>query len=60
MRAIRPTNDNGGRSTGEDAMTLKRLGVTVSGTGDEVVIRPTDGDVERIVNALLSGVEEAA
>lgn len=32
---------------------LERLGVTVEDTGDAVVIKPTDGDVEKVVEALL-------
>ncbi len=32
---------------------LKRLGVTVLGDGEEIVIRLVAGDVEKIVNALL-------
>ncbi|MBI5561297.1 MAG: hypothetical protein HY894_00350, partial [Deltaproteobacteria bacterium] len=42
---------------------LKKLGVTVEETGDAVVIKPVDGEVERVVNALLrdrTGAEEAA
>jgi hypothetical protein len=32
---------------------LKRLGVEVKGTGDVVVIRPVDGEVEKLVRALV-------
>jgi hypothetical protein len=32
---------------------LKRLGVTVIETGDEVLIKPVDGEVEKLVDALL-------
>lgn len=44
------------------ATDLKRLGVTVKDSGDKVVIKPVDGEVEKIVNALLKGAtgEEAA
>lgn len=44
------------------AADLKRLGVTVEETGDAVVIKPVDGEVEKIVNALLKDAtgEEAA
>lgn len=41
------------------AADLKRLGVTVEDTGDQVVIRPTDTAVDKVVNALLKeAVEE--
>jgi hypothetical protein len=40
---------------------LKRLGVTVEGTDDVVVIKPTDSEVDKLVNQLLkSAVDEAA
>lgn len=40
---------------------LKRIGCTVTGTGDQVVIRPVDGDVDKIVKALIaSGADESA
>ncbi|MGE0256882.1 MAG: host-nuclease inhibitor Gam family protein [Alphaproteobacteria bacterium] len=32
---------------------LKRIGVTVEETGDRVVIKPVDGEVEKLVDALL-------
>ncbi|TAN59826.1 hypothetical protein EPN18_09730 [bacterium] len=44
------------------AQDLKKLGVVVEETGDAVVIKPVDGDVEKVVNALLkdaSGMEAA-
>ena len=40
-----------------DAGALKRLGCRIEGTGDEVVIRPVDGEVEKVVEALLKGAE---
>ena len=40
---------------------LKRIGCAVKGTGDQVVIRPADGEVDKIVKALIrSGVDEDA
>lgn len=39
---------------------LKRLGCTVTGDGDAVVIRPTDSEVDRIVAALLKDAEAEA
>ena len=35
------------------AADLKRLGITVSDAGDALVIKPVDGEVDRLVNALL-------
>lgn len=32
---------------------LKRIGVTVVETGDQVMIKPTDGEVDKLVDALL-------
>lgn len=50
-----------------DAATLKKLGITVEGTGDVVLIKPVDSDVDKIVNAMLKestgdreDIEEAA
>jgi hypothetical protein len=37
---------------------LKKIGCTVGNTGDEVVIRPTDTGVDKIVNALLKAATE--
>jgi hypothetical protein len=37
---------------------LKKLGCTVVNTGDEVVIRPTDTNVDKIVTALLKDASE--
>lgn len=42
---------------------LKRLGVTVTNTDDQVVIKPTDSEVDKLVNALMADaqrIEEAA
>ena len=36
-----------------DVATLKRLGCTVDESGDQVVIRPTDSNVDKLVKALL-------
>ena len=36
---------------------LKRVGCEVDDTGDEVVVRPVDGDVDKLVTALLRGAE---
>lgn len=36
---------------------LKRIGVTVEETGDAVVIKPTDSEVDKLVNALLADAE---
>lgn len=41
-----------------DVATLKKLGCTVEATGEVVVIKATDGEVEKIVNALLKGASE--
>lgn len=37
---------------------LRRIGVTVVEAGDEVVIKPTDGDIDRLVEALLKDAVE--
>lgn len=36
-----------------DVTTLKKIGVTVQGTGDVVLVKPVDSDVDKIVNAML-------
>lgn len=41
-----------------DVSTLKKIGVTVQGTGDEVLIKPVDSDVDKIVNAMLKETPE--
>lgn len=40
-----------------DVATLKKIGATVESTGDVVVIKATDSDVEKLVNALLKDRE---
>ncbi len=46
---------------GLSADALKKLGCTLADTGDQIVIKPTDGAVDKIVNALLKdAVQEAA
>jgi hypothetical protein len=46
------------------AVDLKRLGVTVRETGDQIVVKPVHGEIERLVDALLRDAvrdrEEAA
>lgn len=37
---------------------LKRLGVTVIETGDEIVIKATDTEIDKLVNALLKSEED--
>jgi hypothetical protein len=39
------------------AADLKRIGVTVGETGDAVVIKSTDSEIDKLVNALLKGDE---
>lgn len=36
-----------------DAVTLKKLGVTITGTGDTVVIKAAEGEVEKLVARIL-------
>lgn len=43
-----------------DAQDLKRIGVRVAGGGDERVIRAVDGEIEKLVDALLEGADEEA
>lgn len=38
---------------------LKRIGVTVTETNDQIVIKPTDSEIDRLVNALLKDEEIA-
>lgn len=43
-----------------DVKDLARLGIAVEGTGDVVEVRPVDGEVDKLVKALLEhAVEEA-
>lgn len=37
---------------------LKRIGCTVTDSGDEMVIRPTDSETDKLVDALLKGGED--
>lgn len=39
---------------------LKKLGVTVEDTGDQVVIKPTDSEVDKLVDALLKDHDECS
>ncbi len=39
------------------AKDLKRLGVTVEGAGDDVVIKPTGTAIDKLVDALIKGAE---
>jgi hypothetical protein len=43
-----------------DAADLKKIGVTVEGSGDCVVIKPVDSDIDKIIDAFFkeSGEEE--
>lgn len=45
-----------------DAGLLKRLGVNILGAGDVIVLTATDGDLDKLINALQGddGMEEAA
>ena len=36
---------------------LKKIGVTVIETGDEVFIKPTDSEIDKLINALLKDEE---
>ncbi len=40
------------------AAELKKIGVTIRETGDQVVIRPTDSEVDKVVNALLKDTQK--
>jgi hypothetical protein len=42
------------------ASDLKRIGVNVRDTGDQVLIRPADGEVDKLVRTLVSGAVEKA
>lgn len=37
---------------------LKRVGAAVTDTGDQIIIKPVDGDVDKLVNALLKEAEQ--
>lgn len=43
-----------------DADTLKKLGVTITGTGDQVVIKGADAEVEKIVARILAETSKPA
>lgn len=45
---------------GLDAATLKKFGITVVETGEQVVVKPVDGDVDKLVKALLKDALEQA
>ena len=40
------------------AAELKRIGVAVGETGDKVLIKPADGDIDKFVDALLKEIAE--
>jgi hypothetical protein len=42
-----------------DAATLKKLGVTIEGTGDVIFVKPADSEVDKLVDALLGDLTEA-
>jgi hypothetical protein len=42
------------------AADLKRLGVTLAEAGDQIVIKPADSEVDKLVEALLKGAAEEA
>jgi hypothetical protein len=53
----KPLKDALGKLPAQD---LKKLGVEITDAGDEVIIRPTDTDVDKLVKALLKEKEEEA
>ena len=54
------------KTPNKDALTeltaaeLKKLGCSIIEAGDEVVIKPVDSDVDKVVTALLKGAEKEA
>jgi hypothetical protein len=42
------------------ASDLKKLGVTLTEAGDQIVIRPADSEVDKLVDALLKGAAKEA
>ena len=42
------------------AVDLKRIGVTVTDTGDRIVVESTDGEIDKLVEALLKEPADAA
>jgi hypothetical protein len=55
--SVKKTPDKSGLAS-LSVQELKRLGCEVEDTGDQVVIKPTDGNVEKLVEAMLKGCEE--
>jgi len=43
---------------GLDVKDLRRVGVTADETGVQVVVKPTDSEIDKLVNALLKETEE--
>jgi hypothetical protein len=43
---------------GLDVKDLRKIGVTAEDTGDQVVIKPTDSEIDKLVDALLKESEE--
>lgn len=41
----------------KNAADLKKIGVTIVDTGDEVFIKPTDSEIDKLINALLKDEE---
>jgi len=41
------------------AQELKKIGVTVKDTGDQVVVKSTDSEIDKLVSALLKGAEDS-
>lgn len=45
---------------GLDVKDLRRIGVTAEDTGDQIVIKPTDSEIDKLVDALLADDEPEA
>ena len=43
-----------------DVRDLRRIGVTAEDTGDKIVIKPTDSEIDKLVDALLADEEPEA
>lgn len=43
---------------GLDVKDLRKIGVTAEETGDQIVVKPTDSEVDKLVDALLAEIEE--
>jgi arsenate reductase-like glutaredoxin family protein len=41
-----------------DAALLRKLGVTITQTGDQVVVRPVDGEIDKLIAALINSDPE--